>query len=72
MVEEHLWQAREHVALGEQHVETSVVLVEKLERDGHDTTTALLLLRTFEETQDIHVADVARLEKELAELDKHA
>lgn len=71
MVEEHLLQAREHAALGKRHIERQRVLVSELERDGHDTTAALLLLRTFEETQDMHLADLARLEKELADLDKH-
>jgi hypothetical protein len=69
MLEEHLRQARAHVELGKEHVIRQRALVERLERDGHDGTMARLLLRTFEETQGMHLADVDRLVGELAEFD---
>lgn len=72
IVEEHLQQARDHVALGREHLERQRVLVQRLTHDGHDGTEALKLLRTFEKTQEMHLADVARLEKELAELEKRS
>jgi hypothetical protein len=70
MLEEHLRQARAHVELGKEHVIRQQALVERLERDGHDGTMARLLLRTFEETQGMHLADAERLAGELTEFDK--
>lgn len=69
IVEDHLQQAREHVSSGRQHIKRQRVLVAELERDGHDTIAAELLLRTFQETLELHLNDVARLKRELAELD---
>ena len=46
-LEEYLQQAQGHVASGRQHIERQRLLVDKLDRDGHDTVAAELLLRTF-------------------------
>ena len=43
-------------------------LIDKLERDGHDTVQAGQALEQFEDLQRLHVADCARLEKGLAEI----
>ena len=65
IIEQHLRQARAHVALGEHHLDRQKVLICKLERDGHDATMARTVLSTFEQSQKIHVEEVARLEGEL-------
>jgi hypothetical protein len=65
-IEEHLEQARRHVAEGEEHVARQQQIVDELERDGHDTTQAREVLKVFEETLATHVADQERLEQELA------
>jgi hypothetical protein len=61
---EHLAQARRHVAAGKRLIARQRELVAELERDGHDSSTAKQLLRIFEETQKLHVADRDRLERE--------
>jgi hypothetical protein len=72
MLEEYLRQARAHVERGKEHVIRQRALVEELERDGHDTTMARLLLRTFEETEGMLLADVEQRVKDLAAFDKRA
>ena len=57
----HLEQAERHVAEGEQHIARQRELIAELERDGHDTTTAIELLRTFEQSQAGHIADRDRI-----------
>lgn len=68
IVEDHLRLAKEHAARGRQHVARQREIVDELEHDGHDTMMARTLLKTYEETQEMHEADVLRLTKELAEL----
>ena len=67
MILDHLALAERHVREGEQHVSKQRALVGELKRDGHDTATAIRLLKEFEEVQAMHVADRDRL---LAELDR--
>ena len=64
MLERHLTQAEEHVALGEHRQRE---LVGEMERDGHETTKARRLLATFEEMQERHRADRDRIWNELAQ-----
>lgn len=68
MLEEHLAQAERHVLEGERHVDEQRERVFMLQRDGHDTTEALLLLGQFEELLGLHVQDRDRLIAELAQL----
>jgi arginine repressor len=65
-LEQHLAQAREHIAIGEKNIARQTEIVADLERDGHDVTAARQLLAQFEELQALHIADRNRLEKELA------
>lgn len=65
-VEDHLAQAGRRVAEGERHIVGQQNVVTELERDGHDATIALALLRRFEETLALHIADRDRLRAELA------
>ena len=65
----------EHLAMSERHVATGTAIIEKqkrlileLERDGHDTSRSRDLLHQFEEIQQLHIADRARLVAELADL----
>ena len=62
----HLEQAERHVALGEQHLARQRQIVADLERDGHDTTTAVELLREFERSQAGHIEDRDHIRAELA------
>jgi len=62
----HLAQAEKHIAEGEQHLARQRELIAELERDGHDTTTAIELLHTFEQSQAGHVADRDRIRAELS------
>jgi hypothetical protein len=64
LTEGHLAQAERHVAEGEQHIARQRKLIAELERDGHDTTTAIELLRTFEESQATHVENRDRIRAE--------
>ena len=67
-LELHLRQARAHVAQGEKHIARQRAVVASLEAGGHDSEAARELLATFEDSQVMHVADVARLENELDRL----
>ncbi len=62
---EHLAQADRHVAAGERIIARQRELVAIADRDGADAREAIALLRTFEETQAIYLADQARLREEL-------
>lgn len=65
MLKEHLELAERHVSEGERHVARQRELVDKLEREGHDTSEPKRLLRQFEELLDLHIKDCERLRKEL-------
>jgi uncharacterized coiled-coil protein SlyX len=63
----HFALAERHVAEGEYHVANQRKLIEKLARDGLDTTTAEELLTTLEASLTMHRTDRDRLRKELDE-----
>jgi len=65
---EHLAMAERHIATGTAIIEKQKILILELERDGHDTSTSRDLLHQFEEIQQLHIADRARLVAELAAL----
>ena len=44
---EQLNQARDHVAQAQKRIDEQVVLIERLQADGHDTGTADHLLATY-------------------------
>jgi hypothetical protein len=67
ILEQHLLEAEGHVSQGERHVRDERELIARLERQGHDTTEAIRLLRQFEELQTLHVSDRERLQRELEE-----
>jgi hypothetical protein len=64
-IEQHLTETLEHIALGEVHITRQHQLVAELRRDGHDTTAAMELLATLEETQRTHVETRERLQRQL-------
>ena len=72
MVEKHLQQAREHVALGELHLARQREIVAELINRGVDVTEAKRLLLNFEESQLMHVAHLDRLKAELLALASRA
>jgi hypothetical protein len=63
----HLAMAQEHVASGEEHLARQLALINKLERDGHDSSTARAFLQQLEETQLTHIAPLQRLQREAAD-----
>ena len=69
MLERHLRQAEEHVALGRKNVLRQFEIVAQLKRGGHDTTTARALLTSYQGIQEVQEADLDRIKKELAALD---
>jgi hypothetical protein len=68
VVREYLKQARSHVAIGERQIAEHKEVIADLERDGHDSTRARKSLALLDALQKMHVAERARLEKELAEI----
>lgn len=65
-LQRYLAKAEERVVLGEEHIARQRAVLARLAGDGHDTTRAEELLRTYEESQALHVADRDRLAVELA------
>ena len=57
-------QAEQRAASGERHVARQRALIATLARDGHDTSDAQDLLRTFEDAQVLHVEYRDRLRDE--------
>lgn len=66
MLQRHHKMAREHVALGERHIERQKGSLAELDRDGHDTAIARRTLAVFEAKQAMHVDDLKTIEQELA------
>ncbi len=64
---ERLAQACRDIAMGEQTIVRLREIIARLERGGHNSSTAKELLARFEELQKSPIADRDRLEKELAE-----
>jgi hypothetical protein len=65
LVLKHLALAEHHVDQGKRHLARQEELIAKLDRDGLDTTQALKMLATLQETQALHEADVERFLREL-------
>jgi hypothetical protein len=59
----HLERAERHVAEGHEHVRRQRILIDELERDGHDSTQARELLARFEDALALHLKDLERLRK---------
>ncbi|WP_157697594.1 hypothetical protein [Caballeronia calidae] len=51
--ETQLRQADEHLALAERQIQHQELIVQDLEKDGHDTSLALKLLRTMRDTRNV-------------------
>lgn len=71
LVELHLKQALEHIALGERHIARQHEIVAQIKERGADSTEAERLLATFEATQAMHIAHRDRIEQELAAIEQH-
>lgn len=71
MLFDRLAKAERSVAQGERHLEQQRGVIAHLRRDGHDTKKAEELLRTFEESQMLQVADLARIRSELARAEQN-
>lgn len=71
MLIEHLTQAERHVAQGERILEHQRGVIEHIRTALYDSRMLALaesLLHTFEELQELHVADAARLRRDLEAL----
>jgi hypothetical protein len=66
-LQQHLDLAHRHAADGRKRVAHQEAIVDELREDGHDPTAAEALLETLRETQRTFVAEVERLERELAQ-----
>jgi hypothetical protein len=65
LIEEHLAPAKRHVTQGQECIVRERELIQRLERDGRDTSEACRLLDRFEELQALFSADRERIRKEL-------
>jgi len=65
LIQDHLADAERHVSEGERHVARQRDVVAELERAGHDSEAARMLLRHIEAWLELHVADRDRLRQEL-------
>lgn len=61
----HLAMTEQHIAEGRKTIARQEQLVADLDRDGHDTTMALALLRQFQVTMAAHIDHRDRLRAEL-------
>jgi hypothetical protein len=68
IMEMALNSARRHATLGDGDLVRQRTVIDDLERHGHDSSLAWKLLQTFEQLQAMHVAEIERLERELARL----
>ena len=64
----YLQAAEEQAASGDRQIARHCDLISTLERAGHDTTSAIALMRELKQTQIQHVAERDRLRDELAVL----
>ena len=65
---QHLKEAEEHVQGGDELLRRQRALIDELDRDGHDTSTAREVLRTLERSQSMHIADRDRILDEVERL----
>lgn len=70
MLQRHLKETEEHIALSGRHLYDQRALIARLERDGrHDEVTAAKeLLAHLEDTLQLHLSDRDRLQRALREL----
>jgi hypothetical protein len=62
---QQLTLAERHVAEGERRLARQRELIAELDRDGHDTKRARMILATMQDTQVLHCEDRARLRRML-------
>lgn len=65
---EQLSRAESHVAQDERHIVRQQRFIDELRRAGHDTRAATALLREFERTHALHVAQRERVLAQLRRL----
>jgi hypothetical protein len=63
----HLDLAERHILEGEHCLLKQRELIARLDRDGHDTNQARLILTTMQVTQSLHYDDRQRILRELGE-----
>jgi hypothetical protein len=66
----HLRKAESDIAKARDHIEKQIALMERLEADGHDTTTAQALLETMRETLTQMESHRDSILRELADMEK--
>ena len=71
-IRQHLAMAERHVREGQQRVAKQRRLMDELERDGHDITSARELLYQFESLQATFIADRDRVRDELIQAERRA
>lgn len=66
ILREHLALVEQHIRDGERHIGRQRQLIAELQRSGHDSSTAQDLLRSYEQSQSLHIAKRDRMRQELA------
>ncbi len=67
MLRQHLGQSENSVTSGERLIARQRAIVTELQRDGHDTADAQMLLAAFEKSLRIQIAILDRLRAQLAD-----
>jgi hypothetical protein len=67
MLKRHLAQAKTHVETGRKNIARQRKVIAKLENGGRDTKEARTILAQFDELQAMHIADLERILRELAQ-----
>jgi hypothetical protein len=70
MLQRHLKQTEDHIALSDKHIAEQRALIARLEHGGlrDDATAAKELLFQLQDTRRLHFADRERLQRALSEL----
>jgi hypothetical protein len=62
---EHLTLAKEHIEIGSRAIGKQQEIIAKLQAHGHNTFVARKMLKSFEDTQAMHLAERDRIQDEL-------
>ena len=62
---EHLALAEEHIEIGSRNIARQEEIIAKLQAHGHDTLAARRMLKSFEATQALNLAQRERIRVEL-------
>ena len=67
MLQQHLEEAERHVERGKKLLQKQCEILDRLKRDGHDTSVATDMLHMLEQSQMTHIADRDRIREQLTQ-----